>query len=137
MEGDWGLALVISTRLSVREGRKFGFTVGFAFIGLAGLAWWRDRGLVAQASFVTAILLVFAAVLVPTRLGGVQRAWMRLAWLISIVTTPIFLRIMYFFVITPVGILMRVLGQNRVVSIRERDTLWIARSPRSDLRRQF
>jgi hypothetical protein len=62
---------------------------------------------------------------------------MRLAWLISIVTTPIFLRIMYFFVITPVGILMRVLGQNRVVSIRERDTLWIARSPRSDLRRQF
>ena len=134
------MALVISTRLSVREGRKFGFTVGLAFLGLAGLARWRGRGLAAEVFSVAAGLLLFAAVFVPTRLGAVERTWMRLAWLISRLTTPIFIYIVYFVVITPAGIIMRILGQNRLISGRDRDTFWITRGElrrRSDVRRQF
>ena len=26
-----------------QEGRKFGVTVGLAFVALAGLLWWRDK----------------------------------------------------------------------------------------------
>jgi hypothetical protein len=133
------LALGAPASLSVREGRKFGFTVGFAFLGLGGLAWWRGRGPVAEVFWVAAGLLLLAALLVPARLRPVERAWMGWARLISRVTTPILLGLMYFVVITPTAIVLRALGRNPLASRRERDSLWVARDAarRSDLRRQF
>jgi hypothetical protein len=133
------LALGISTSLSVGEGRKFGFTVGLAFLGLGGLAWWRGRGSVAEVFWVVAGLLLLAALLVPARLRPVERAWMRLARLMSRITTPILIGVVYFVVITPIGILMRGLGRNPLTSRRDRDTLWVDRGEarRSDMRRQF
>ena len=40
-------------------------------------------------------------------LGPVERAWMGLAGIISKVTTPIFMSVVYFVVLTPVGLLRR------------------------------
>jgi hypothetical protein len=64
---------------------------------------------------------------------------MRWAQLMSRVTTPILVGVMYFVVITPTAVLMRALGRNPLTSRRDRDTLWVARGEvrRSDLRRQF
>jgi hypothetical protein len=139
MEGDRRLALGTSTNLNVREGRKFGFTLGVAFLVLGGLAWWRGHRPVADGFLVVAGLLLLAGLLVPARLRPVERAWMRGARLISLVTNPIIIAILYFVVITPIAVLMRVLGWNTLTSRRHRDTLWIPRGEarRSDLRRQF
>lgn len=133
------MALGAPTGLSVREGRKFGFTLGFAFLGLGGLAWWRGRGPVAEVFWAAAGLLLLAALFVPARLRPVERAWMGWARLISRVTTPILVGVMYFVVITPTAIVMRALGRNPLTSRRDRDSLWVARDEahRSDLRRQF
>ena len=43
MEGDIRLAHRIPTRLSAAEGRKFAFTVGIAFLVLAGISYWRGH----------------------------------------------------------------------------------------------
>ena len=45
---------------------------------------------------------------------------MRLSWFISRVTSPVFVGIMYFIVITPMGILMRKLGLSQVSSSEDR-----------------
>jgi hypothetical protein len=133
------LALGISTCLSVREGRKFGLTVGLAFLAAGGLSWWRGHESTAYLFWIVATLLLLSAVLVPSRLGPLQRSWMQLASLISRVTTPVFMGIVYFVVVTPTGMLMRALGQNQLISGRKRDFLWVSRDEtrRSDLRRQF
>jgi hypothetical protein len=132
------MALVISNRLS-RQGRKFGLTIGSAFIVLSGLARWRGRDEVTEACFVVGGMFLLGALIAPRYLCPVERAWMRLSWFISRVTSPVFVGIMYFIVITPMGILMRKLGLSQVSSSEDRDTLWVARddSCRSDLRRQF
>jgi len=63
---------------------------------------------------------------------------MRWGRLVSGVTAPILIGVVYFGVITPTGILLRALGRNRLNSGRNRDSLWVAREARrSDLRRQF
>ena len=140
MEGDRRLALGVSAGMSAaREGRKFGFSVGFAFLALGALAWWRGRTLTSDVFFCIGGLLVAAALVVPARLGPVERAWMRLALLISRVTTPILMGVVYYVVVTPTGLLMRVFGRSQLTSRRDRETLWVSRgeSRRSDLRRQF
>ncbi len=109
------MATGIPARLSAAEGRKFGLTVGGAFLVLAGLLYWRGRmGLVPWFGGLGAILAA-AGLVVPTLLGPLQRAWMGLAHQISRVTTPIFMAVIYYLVLTPVGLVMRLSGRRMLV----------------------
>jgi hypothetical protein len=123
------MAANVPARLTPREGRRFGFTVGGAFFVLAVLAWWRERPFVADILGVVAGLLVVAALLVPTRLGPVERAWMTLAHAISRVTTPLVMAVMYFGIITPTGLLRRAFGHNAIEHRALSDGFWKARPP--------
>lgn len=129
----------VPARLTPAEGRKFAFTVGIAFAVLGGLVYWRGHLKVASVFGALAGLLLLGGLLVPTLMGPVQRAWMGLAHLISKVTTPIFMGIVYFLVITPISVLMRLFGR-APMRARTGSTFWVPRAPeagRSDLSRQF
>jgi hypothetical protein len=126
--------------LTAGEGRRFGLTVGIAFLVLAGVFLWRDRSTVAGVLGATGAILVLAGLAVPRRLGPVRHAWMTLAHLLSRVTTPIFLGIMYFLVITPIGLLVRASGKNPLHRRESDGGFWLRRpesARRSDLKRQF
>ena len=128
----------IPAGLSPAEGRKFGFTVGGAFAVLAGITWWRDHPMLMQVFAGLSGSLLVAGATIPGRLGPVFRAWMGLAHLISRVTTPIFLGIVYFLVIGPIGILMRVFGRNPLRHEPEAGSLWRSRpDERGTMSNQF
>ena len=130
----------IPARLSSAEGRKFGVTVGVAFLAFAGLLYfWRHRETAGAILGALGALLVVAALLVPTRLGPLQRAWMGLAHAISKVTTPVFMGIVFFVVMTPIGLLMRLLGRRSLVHREQGGSFWAApvSGGRSDMERQF
>ena len=130
----------IGQRLSRFEGRRFAWTVGSTFAALGALLWWRGSGTVAAAFLGLGGALGMAGLLVPGTLGPVHRAWMGGARLLSRVTTPVFLGVMYFAVITPVGFLRRTFGGNPLVHRLRDGSYFIARPPgkrRSDLDRQF
>jgi hypothetical protein len=139
MAGDIGLETRVPARLSAAEGRKFGLVVGGAFLALAAVLLWRDRNTLSLAGAVIGGLLIVSGLLIPTRLGPVQRGWMGLAHAISKVTTPIFMGIVFFLVITPIGLLMRTFGHRPLV--HGGPTAWFARTEeagrRSNLQRQF
>ena len=126
--------------MTAAQGRKFGLTVGLAFLALAALLhFWRHRETAAAVGAALGALLVLAAVLVPTRLGPLERAWMGLAKLISKVTTPVFMGIVFFVVVTPIGLLMRLLGRRPMVHGEQAGGFWAppASGGRSDIERQF
>jgi hypothetical protein len=130
----------IPARLTPAEGRKFGLTVGGAFLVLSALlGLWRHRVIPATVTGVLGGLLVLAALAMPTRLGGVQRAWMGLAHMISKVTTPVFMGVVFFVVITPIGLLMRAVGRRTLVRPLRDGSYWTppVSGGRSDLTRQF
>ena len=140
MGGGRGLESDVPTRLTAREGRAFAFPVGAAFLILAGITWWRDHVLLTQVLGGLGAALLAAGLAVPTALGPVQRAWMRLAHALSRVTTPIFMGIVYFVVLTPIGILRRRLGSNPVQHAPVDDSYWDTRPAerrRGNHHRQF
>jgi hypothetical protein len=140
MEGEPELETGIPARLSPAEGRKFGLTVGAAFLLLAALLhFWRHREAAAAVTGGLGVCLVLAGLALPAHLGPLHRAWMGLAHAISKVTTPIFMGVVFFVVITPIGLLMRLAGKRGLVH-RERDGGYWAppvSGGRSDLERQF
>ena len=125
--------------LTAAEGRKFGLTVGIAFAVIAAILAWRDRETAALVAVSLGGLLVAAGLFIPTRLDPVRRGWMAMALAISRVTTPVFMSLVYFLVITPVGVLRRIVSTSPLRRDSASSTYWQARteSPRSDLDRQF
>ncbi len=121
------MATGIPARLTREEGRKFGLTVGAAFLALSGLLWWRGRHSAALVFMALGSLLVLAGLVVPARLGPVQRAWMGFAHLLSRVTTPLFMGIVYFLILTPTGGIMRLFGRNPIRRPLSDGSFWVRR----------
>ena len=130
----------VPARLTAAAGRKFAFTVGIAFLVLAGVVRWRGKPTVSMVLGAIGALLIVAGLVAPTRLGPVERAWYGLAAAISKVTTPIIMGILYFVIMTPAGLLMRTFGRNNLVRASATESAWVRRpenARRGDLERQF
>lgn len=132
-----------STRLTAREGRRFAWTLAGAFAVLGGIALWRGREQVAVIFAAVAAIFFLAGLIAPTRLGPVERAWMAVAHAISRVTTPLFMGIVYFVVLTPIGLFRRAATKHTLSPSRSAKTFWIDRkkiepeAARRRMERQF
>ncbi len=141
MEGERRLENRIPARLTPEEGRKFGLTVGGAFLLLGAISHWRGHTITPLVLWGLGGALTAGGLLVPAHLGIVHRGWMGLSHVLSKVTTPIFMGIVYFLVITPMGMVMRLFGRNPMVHRAKGASYWIARQPdpnqSESLTRQF
>jgi hypothetical protein len=129
----------IPTRLSPEEGRRFGLLVGGAFLFLGAISYWRGHHIAPTVLWSLGGSLVLAGLLIPGHLGPVYRGWMRFAVVLSRITTPIVMGVIYYGLFTPMGFLRRRLGGNALIRPHS-DSAWISREPgatRSDLSRQF
>jgi hypothetical protein len=132
------LATGIPARLTAAEGRKFALTVGTAFVVLAGISLWRNHPVPAGILGALGIGLIAAGAVIPARLGPVYRAWMGLALAISRVTTPIFMGVVFFAVLMPMGLLMRLFGRNPLTRKPINESYWVVPNEmRGSLKNQF
>jgi hypothetical protein len=96
---------------SLRKEREFGLIVGSMFVLLS--SWWIYRGafpyIYTVALPLGALLILFGLVF-PQALVLPNRAWMALAEILSFVSTRIILAFIYFLVLTPIGLIKRLLG---------------------------
>jgi hypothetical protein len=129
------------TGFTASQGRRFGLTVGAAFLVFAGIAWWRGHPTTTMVLGGLGGLLAFAGLVLPARLGPVERAWMALAHVISKVTTPIVMGVMYLFVLSPIGWARRTMGGNPMAHAEHGRSFWHERAAGSrrskSMRRQF
>ena len=134
------MATRISARLANRQQRRFGLTVGIAFGALGAIAWWRGHH--ATAPFIAGggALLLLAGLLAPRALTPVEGAWMALARMISSVTTPVFMSVVYLLVLTPIGVLRRTFTSNPLAPASpDGGSRWVHKAPpsRSAMSHQF
>jgi len=114
-----------------RSGRRFALTLAAAFALVTAIVVWRGSQTAAAVTGGISVALLLAGLAIPGRLGPIERAWMAFAMAISRVTTPVFLGIVYFVVLTPAGWVRRTFGSNPVVHSGEDGTYWAVR-PRRD-----
>jgi hypothetical protein len=131
--------MAVRARLSAREGRKFAFTVGIAFLVFGGISLWRGHELAPRIMWGLGGLLLLAGIAIPTRLGLIHGWWMALGNAIGKVMQPVVISIMYFVVITPVGFVLRLFGRNPLRHPERDGGFWMpaASEGRSDLETQF
>jgi hypothetical protein len=131
----------IRARLTPSEGRRFGVTVGTAFLVFAAIAWWRGHQTISVVLASLGGTLALAGLIIPTQLGPIERAWMAVAHAISKVTTPIVMGAMYLLVLTPVGLLRCRLGGNPLVHDLNERSYWRPRQENArrsaNMSRQF
>lgn len=129
----------VRPRLTPREGRRFAFTVGIAFLVLGAIMVWRGHEILRWTFWGIGAALMVSGMVVPGRLGGIYRGWMRLGALISRVTSPILMGAVYFLVVTPIGGVSRVFGRNSLCHREHEGGFWLpaASGEPSDLENQF
>src|SRR5258706_972116 len=96
---------------SLRAERDFGLLGGGVFLLLS--SWGLYRGKFQNVSHVTlplGALLVLLGVLLPRLLVWPNRAWMAFAEALSLVTTRIILAVVFFGIVTPIGVVKRLFG---------------------------
>lgn len=110
--------------------RSFGivFTVFFAIIGLLPLL--HGHGLRLWALAVSAVFLLLA-LLFPACLAPLNRLWTKFGMLLHHIVSPLALGILFFLVVTPIGLVMRLFGKDplRLRLDRSASSYWIERTP--------
>ena len=99
-------------RIQVKELRQFGLMVGgvFSVIGLWPM-FLRGEPLRLWA-VVLGSLLILSGSLVPTWLAPVHRGWMWVGHVLGWINTRIILGVIFYGLITPIGIAFRMLGKD-------------------------
>jgi hypothetical protein len=93
--------------------RRFGYTTGIIVAALFGvfLPWVFDAEWPVWP-WVLGGILVFAGLVIPAALRSVYRGWMRLGMILNKVTTPIIMGLVFFLMITPIGLIRRLLASD-------------------------
>ena len=96
--------------------REFALTTGGIVAVLFGLffPWVLERP-IPRWPWVIAGALVAWGLVAPQTLRPVYRGWMRLGLLFSKITTPIIMGVVFFLVVTPLGIWRRLRGKDTLV----------------------
>ncbi len=95
--------------------RSFGWVVGGVLLVIAAVVWWRnDFTLTTVASVLGGIggALVVLGLTVPVVLKPVYRVWMALAVVMGFFMTRVILSVVYYLVMTPIGLAMRLFGKD-------------------------
>lgn len=132
-----------NTKSAGAELRRFGVTVGIVLGLLGGLFWWRGRNYYFYFLILSAAFLLLGLV-VPIALKPIHKVWMGLAMLLGLLMTRVILCLLFYLVVTPIGILARLFGKdflNSNFNKNAADSFWIprktARFERSTYEKQF
>ena len=93
--------------------REFGLVTGAIVAGLLGLffPWLLDVDYPMWPWWIAGLLAIWALV-APESLRTVYRLWMRFGLLLSRITTPIVIGLIFFLMVTPMAFIMRVTGRD-------------------------
>ncbi len=95
--------------------RSFGWVVGGVLLVIAAVVWWRNDFTLTTAAYVLGGIggaLVVLGLAAPVVLKPVYRVWMALAVVMGFIMTRVILSVVYYLVMTPIGLVMRLFGKD-------------------------
>lgn len=114
--------------------RGFGFVFAGFFALVALIRWWKEHGGAGWFVAAAAVMLLIALIR-PALLAPFNRVWTRLALLLSKIMNPVIMAILFFLVVAPIGLLMRLFNK-RPLALGfepEAESYWIERKPAGPL----
>ena len=96
---------------ALKELRQFGFTLGIFLTVLASLWIWRHKSH-ADIILVLAVFFLSLGMVAPGALKPFQKVWMSLALVMGAIMSRLVLCILFYTVITPIGLFLRLSGKD-------------------------
>ncbi|OGI06168.1 MAG: hypothetical protein A3I68_02680 [Candidatus Melainabacteria bacterium RIFCSPLOWO2_02_FULL_35_15] len=122
------LSEIKNIKSTKKELREFGITLAVVFGLLTALFWWKHK-----PSFIclllASIFFGFFGLIFPVILKPIQKVWMAFALIIGSIMTKVILSVLFYFVITPIGIICRVSGKD-ILDLRidkNKKSYWVKR----------
>lgn len=96
-----------------KELRKFGLTVGIAFVVLAGLLLWLHRSTYPYFAGL-GVMLTGLGLFAPGVLKPIQKPWMMVSVIIGWLMTRVLMGLLFILFFTPVGFITRLFGRQHL-----------------------
>ena len=90
--------------------KKTGISVGMVMILLSLLLWYLDKTSFIYFSIIGGLFVILAFIAIPI-LRPFHKLWMMLALLMGFVMSRVILTLMYYLILTPIGILAKIVGK--------------------------
>jgi hypothetical protein len=119
--------LFVGEERTFLEERRFGLAVGGLLALIGGLlVFWRHRTTAGVAFLVPGGVLLLLAFVAPVLLVLPRSHWMRFAHLLGRVNTAVLLFLVFYFVLTPLGFVLRLFGRDELRRRRAPgDSMWV------------
>tara|TARA_B100001093_G_scaffold519849_1_gene610916 strand:- start:3192 stop:3635 length:444 start_codon:yes stop_codon:yes gene_type:complete len=128
-------------QVELPSNRKFGFFFSLVFFILAAYFIYTQSKTTALAMLLVASLFLVIAFFKADLLLPLNKIWMRFGLLLGRVISPIILGIIFFGLITPYSVVIRIFGRDELYLRRSNNkSHWINRSqssPQTNFKRQF
>ena len=120
-----------------RQARKSALSVGLVLLSLGAFSLWRHHPLRAEILGGLGAFLLLLGLLAPRWAVPFHIVWMKFAAVLGYINSRIILSVMYYGVMTPIGLLARLAGRDPLRRRRALDSYWIPRAKTRQDRDQF
>ncbi|PKL90415.1 MAG: hypothetical protein CVV23_00760 [Ignavibacteriae bacterium HGW-Ignavibacteriae-2] len=124
------------------ESKKFGITIGIVSILVAFVLFYFGKESYQIFSIIGGLLII-GGIVFPNLLKPIQKLWMTLAVILGFVMSRVILLILFYFVVTPIGLLAKISGKDFLDLKLKKDqkSYWLTRETKEylkiDTERQF
>ena len=112
----------------IKEQKKAGYAVGIVLLAIGALLMYRNKPAYPYFIGVSALLLLLAFA-APKALKHFYIAWMSLAAVLGFIMTRLILSILFYIIITPIGLILRLTGKDLLDMKwdKKKNSYWIKR----------
>jgi hypothetical protein len=111
------------------------FFILFLIIGLYPL---KSEGLIRIWSVVLSLVFLIITIIRPNLFTFINKLWIQFGILLGKIISPIVMGLVFFFVVTPIGILVRIFKKDIMGLKRGANTYWINREDKvQSMKKQF
>ena len=111
------------------------FFILFLIIGLYPL---KSEGLIRIWSVVLSLIFLIITIIRPNLFTFINKLWIKFGILLGKIISPIVMGLVFFFVVTPIGILVRIFKKDVMGLKRGTNTYWINRENKlQSMKKQF
>ena len=126
-----------SIKSTRKDLKNFGFTIGFILLIISGLLFYKENFLVVYFLSIGSMLIGLGGI-APAVLMHIYKIWMIFAVIIGWIMTRVILSVLFYSIITVIGIFTRLLGKDFLnLKSKSNESYWNIRNKEHELNQDY
>ena len=124
-------------KTSIKDLKSFGFTMGVILSMISAALFYYNNNIFQTIAILSSVFIGFG-VLLPIVLRPIYMVWMIFALIFGWIMTRVILGIVFYFIITPIGLLTRLLGEDFLgLRITNSNSFWNQRNSADEMNQDY